>query len=184
MKARAVFGGNVVGHRDGDQLLTDEKVGRVDAAGQGSDGNVRFALGEIERPAIGGERQLDGRMLFEKGGEGVEEESADNVVATGDNDGARQFVICSKKRSFERQHLGLDTLGSGNHAGARVAQPKAIAVPVEQARLQLFLKRLDAPGDSGMTDAQRRTCSANAPGAGEGQEIANVTPIHCTLLPR
>ena len=66
--------------------------------------------------------------------------------------------VSSSHPSFERRHLGLDTLGSGGHPLSGVGQQVSVAVPVEETNRELGLERLHAPRHRRMAHAEQAAC--------------------------
>ena len=53
---------------------------------------------------------------------------------------------------------------------------------VEQFGIEIFFKRLDPPANGSVIDTQLLTGSTQSTGAGDGQEVAIIIPVHAAVL--
>ena len=110
---------------------------------------------------------------------GREEIGAD-PVRRADAHGAGEGEVRAAEFACHRQRLGLHRLRLGQQPLALLGQGVALRAALEQLGLESGLQGRDAARNGGMIGLELASGRRQAPGAGDGQEKAEIVPVECT----
>lgn len=173
---------NVVCHVDADQLSPEQVLLRRVLHGQSSDSDIGFAFTQIKGATIRRDAEFDSRIRGAEHRELFDHHVGHELIAAGQLDRSGKALVLTRQIKFQCRHLALDPFGAPHHSLPCFGQRVSITTPIEEPGRKLDLQRFDTPGDSRVAYAERRTCSANRPGARQREKVADVIPVHARSI--
>ena len=104
------------------------------------------------------------------------------TIGRADPHGARNILVAAGKFRARGDHVGLHALGDGQEALAGRCQFAAGREPAKEFCAERIFKRGDAARHRGVVQFQTPRRAQNLAGAGDGEEDADVIPVHASSL--
>ena len=121
-----------------------------------ADRDVRLALRQARTPGLGDQLDLDIGMGRTKSRDVTCDDLCAERFGGGDADRAAEACVLAGDFLVKLVRQSFDLLGDRQQAQAGIGQPVTAGRSVEQADIELFFERTDAPADRGVIDLQTR----------------------------
>ena len=139
--------------------------------------DVGFPLRQAEFPRVGDQLDQQVGVRPVQGRQGGRQDVTGDDFGAGDADGPRQPRVTAPDLAFERQRLGFEAFGLGEHFRTGQGGDVAVWGPVEQAHAEAGFEGGEATSHGGLRDAKLPRRGRQAPVSRDGQEETQVVPV-------